>query len=110
LVIDFEFVPLGLTAEYWMIVQNQAGSIWLTLALKEERGRQAADAAADHHTIEFFACIDSLCGCPVERMIANFMTFGHHLIGVAVGARIIAHAAVSGPIFFSEKLEWRYGA
>jgi hypothetical protein len=106
LAIDLEFVALGLAAEDCMIVEHQAGGVALALALEEQRRGESADPAADDHTVKHFARIRGISSALVHA-IANVVTGGHDLVGVAVRSGVIPDAAVARPVFLREQLERR---
>src|SRR5690349_3688862 len=58
LAIDHEFVAAGFAAEDGVIFEHEARPIRAGLAFEKQRGRQTADAAAHHHTIELLARVD----------------------------------------------------
>ena len=56
--IDQKFIALGFATEDRMVVEHQACLAFASLALKDQRGSETADAAANNHAIVCFASID----------------------------------------------------
>ena len=106
LAVDVELVALGFAAEYRVIIHHQAGRAGPALALKKQGRSEPADASTHHDAIELLARIDRLVRALVDA-IANPVAGRHHLVGVAVRIRVIADAAVPGPVFFGQQLKRR---
>jgi hypothetical protein len=107
--IDDELVALGFSAEYRMILQDQAAQFGIAL-LESQGRREAADAATHHHAIERFTGIGLLVRTGSEDIIPNLVAGTDNLVGVAVGSGIIAHPRISGPFFFGDQLSGSEGA
>jgi hypothetical protein len=102
--VDLKLVPLGFTAEDWMVVEDQAGLALAGLLLKNQRRGQAADTTSDHDAIVDFCCVDDVRGKSFENTIANLMPGFEDPSGVAVGGGVIADATVL-PAALAHRLE-----
>ena len=93
--VDRELVALGFTAEDRVVVEHQAASAALPL---ENNGRgEPADPAAHGDQVVHLAGVGRAGNRALEFSVAHAMRRGHHVVHVAVGARVVADAAVAVP-------------
>ncbi len=74
-------------------------------SLIEKRRRKTADAPANDYAVKAFAGVLDRRIRSIEGMIANRVAVGHHLMGVAVRAGIIANTRSAVPILRGQELE-----
>src|SRR5271169_3043013 len=87
-----KLVTLSFATENGMVVEYEAGLARSRLALENQCGRQAADAAAHDHAVVSFAVIDQVRGKTLEHSVTNLMSGLQDCGGIAVGIRIVADA------------------
>jgi hypothetical protein len=93
--VDAELIAFRLAAEDRVVVEHEAAS---ALPLLEEHGSgEPADAAAHDDEIVRLAGVDRVAQLRLEGTVANGVRGVHHVERVAIGARVIADAAVAGP-------------
>src|SRR5215831_10649359 len=93
-----ELVALSLAAEHWMIVEHQAGFPLAGIAMKNERRRKSADSPADDDTVIYFASFHKVVRNVLKLSVSDSMTSLNNRLSVAVRIRVVADAAVAGPI------------
>ena len=96
--VDFEFVLLRLASKDRMLIEHQHRSIGATLAVSPAR-REAGDATADDHNVNFLPCVGGRPQQLVELLIANTAVRRiDDLMRVAIRASVVADAARPGPL------------
>src|SRR5579862_6291631 len=81
-----------------MIIENKASLAVPSLTLKNQARRQPADAAAHDDAIVALAGVNRARRKILEHAIANLVPGLKNCSRVAVGVRVITHAAIAGPV------------
>ena len=93
--VDRELVALGLAAEDRVVVDDEAATA--ALLLEEDRRGKTADPTADRDQIVHLAGVGRACDGALKFSVAHAMRRRHQVVHVAVGAGIVADAAVAVP-------------
>src|SRR4051812_10534686 len=96
--IDEKLVTLALPAENWMVIEHQARLPLTSQLLEGERGCQTTDAPTDNDAVIGLVRVDRTGWKALEFSISNPVAGVDDCLGVAVGIRVIADAAVASPI------------
>src|SRR5580704_3000565 len=93
-----KLVAFGLASEDEMIIEYKARLAFPSLALKNQRRGQPADASANNHAIVALSGVDDIGGKILKHAIANLVASLEHGSGVAVRVRVVPHATVTCPV------------
>src|SRR3984957_6300110 len=92
-----KLIAFGFAAENRMIVEHQTSLARTGMPLKNQRGRQPANAPAYNHAVIGFTRFDNLDRQVLKPAIANLVAGLEHSKGISVAVCVIANATVAGP-------------
>src|SRR5215472_11009068 len=93
-----KLVALGLAAENRMIVEHEAAFSRPGLTLENQGRSQTADTSAHDHAVIDFSRVDYTRGKGLKGAVANLVTGLEHCCRIAIGIRVFADTAVTGPV------------
>jgi hypothetical protein len=93
-----KFVAFGFAAEDRMVVEHEASLSLSCVPLENQCPGQAADATTDNHTVVGFMGVDHIVRKAFKAPVANLVAGLEPAKRIAVRVRIVADAAVAGPI------------